>query len=84
MDPPRIPLSNISKSGAGVNAVVGQRTLVDAKGNPIPENLLAVKGRKTSKIPTKLIDDALKGDFKEFVEGSDLTKTALIEALKKR
>jgi hypothetical protein len=84
MNPPRVPLSNISKSGTGINAFLGQRALVDTKGNTIPDNLVAIKGRKSCKVPTKLIDDALKVDFRTFVEGSDLTKTALIEALKKK
>lgn len=74
MDPPRVPLHAVSRA----NATVNQLTLVDSTGK-------VVNGApKSSNQGKRIISSEYLDEFKSAVQGSDLTKTGLIEVLKKR
>lgn len=70
MGPPRLPLSD--------------RT--NGQGNTIQATLALVNGKvpKAAKVGPRLVPADLLPAFREAVDGSDLTKIALIEALKKQ
>lgn len=70
MQPPRLPLHARSENGASVNGV------------RLPT--AATNGSAAPKPPKRTIPEEFMGEFKDAVKGSDLTKLALIEALKKK
>ncbi|EKG18902.1 Chromatin assembly factor 1 subunit A [Macrophomina phaseolina MS6] len=70
MQPPRLPLQSRPDNGASISAVRPPPTTVNGTGAPKP--------------PKRTIPEALMAEFKDAIKGSDLTKLALIEALKKR
>ncbi len=81
MAPPRIPLHVMN--GAN-NLPVGAYSLVDPlkSQSPAPTTPSLVKAKTAPSgkpIPPEMLDE-----FKEAVDGSNLTKTGLIEVLKKR
>lgn len=76
MQPPRQPLSSLSPNALPVSS---QSLGVDGKPLPVHIN----KKTTNHKIP-KMIEPELLDDFKQAVEGSDLTKLGLIEILKKQ
>lgn len=75
MQPPRQPLSSLSP-----NASQPPKSEIGIDGKPIP---VPVQKKNANK-PVKLVPTELIADFKKAVEGSDLTKTGLIEVLKKQ
>ena len=74
MGPPRVPLHAISRANAAVNKL----TLVDLAGNTVNGSASA------SKRSRQIISSECLEDFRSAVQGSDLTKTGLIEVLKKK
>jgi chromatin assembly factor 1 subunit A len=72
MQPPRMPLTQ-----RPMNSMLN--TLNAATSTPVPNT-----GPKPAKPPKRMIPNDQLPDFKAEVEGSDLTKIALIEALKKK
>lgn len=77
MQPPRQPLSSLSP-----NATSTAKHELGIDGKVLPA-AMQKKMNATSK-PPKLIPANLMADFKKAVAGSDLTKTGLIEVLKKQ
>ena len=76
MQPPRQPLSSLSP-----NAIPATSTQLGVDGKPVPAT--GHKKATTSKIP-KMIEPNLMDEFKEAINGSDLTKLGLMEILKKQ
>ena len=76
MQPPRHPLSSLSP-----NASPPIKVEVGVDGKPLP--IGPSKKGSSNKTP-KLIDQEFLRDFKQAVDGSDLTKLGLIEVLKKQ
>jgi chromatin assembly factor 1 subunit A len=70
MQPPRIPLTQRPANGM----------LNTLNSSPNPSSVAS----KAAKPPKRLIPNDQVAQFKQEVEGSDLTKIALIEALKKK
>ncbi|OJD32977.1 chromatin assembly factor 1 subunit a [Diplodia corticola] len=70
MQPPRLPLHARPENGADVNVKLPAKTANGSAGVPKP--------------PKRTIPVELMAEFKDAIKGSDLTKIALIEALKKR
>lgn len=72
MQPPRLPLTQ-----RPMNSMMNSL-------NSAPSGTAPAAGGKPAKPPKRLIPADLIPEFKSQVEGSDLTKIALIEALKKK
>lgn len=71
MNPPRLPLHARPENGASVGAKL-----------PASKGVLGTAA--APKPPKRTIPEDLMSEFKDEVKGSDLTKLALIEALKKK
>lgn len=79
MDPPRIPLTNISR----LNNLTTTPSTLEALKAPTAGNEIWTPATP-SRPPKRLIDADTFDAFKNAVAGSDLTKTGLVEILKKR
>ena len=78
MRPPRIPLNAVNRAGGVTNQLLTKRvTLTKSMASLKPP----MKGSQGSR---RLVDPEDMDDFRSAVKGSDLTKTGLIEVLKKR
>lgn len=76
MKPPKLPLQPTSD---GIN----QKVIVNAKsGEKGP--IMAITASKTTKAPAPKLTGADFDQFKEAVDGSNLTKVELLKALKQR
>ncbi len=81
MDPPRIPLHTIIRLN-GVNSPYPYNSPHPVKGSNFPIAGTAIPAAFPR--PPKRIAPDLMGAFKEAVTGSDLTKNALVDILKKQ
>ena len=72
MNPPRLPLSARPNASNGVVPKIGGKSSSATLGAAAP------------KPPKRLIAPELMDTFKSEIDGSDLTKIALVEALKKK
>ncbi|MCJ1467019.1 hypothetical protein MMC07_005641 [Pseudocyphellaria aurata] len=79
MDPPRAPLTNISRS----NNLRTIPSTAEALKAPFATTEISMPPNP-SKAPKRLIGPDAFDDFKKAVAGSDLTKTGLVEILKKQ
>lgn len=79
MDPPRIPLTNVNRSN---NPKSTPSTLQVPKLSVVGTET-SIPG-KPSRAPKRLIGVDILDAFKNVVSGSDLTKTGLVEVLKKQ
>lgn len=86
MQPPRLPLANVSVNSSPMRAFVSGSKDVSGpkqKENAVPQSAPRGRPRNPDK-PVKTIPDEVLPDFKRAVEGSDLNKIALVEILKKQ
>jgi len=74
MNPPRLPLTQ-----RPVNGMLNTLNLVTTSTTAVSGSV-----SKPGKPPKRMVPAELLSEFKTEVEGSDLTKIALIEALKKK
>ncbi len=77
MEPPRIPLNPVNRQNTILPATA---TWKDRPSDPSA----TTKPSKPSKPPPRLLPPELMEDFKEAVQGNDLTKVGLLEVLKKQ
>ncbi len=86
MNPPRIPLHAINRTNPAINGLgPGTLTLVTADGKVVstPTNL-ATPSKAQKAVNKRQVAPELMSDFKNAIQGSDLTKAGLIEILKKQ
>ncbi|OCL04845.1 hypothetical protein AOQ84DRAFT_441833 [Glonium stellatum] len=95
MFPPRLPLT--SRPNCMVNGMIntlngsssssssGGGGGADSKGSKLLLGAVAAAGSsKAAKLPKRMVPSEQLQEFKDAIQGSDLTKLALVEALKKR
>ncbi|KAI9757521.1 MAG: hypothetical protein M4579_003434 [Chaenotheca gracillima] len=78
MNPPRVPLHATNRSNVAIN---NQLQLVDSGGKLVKPVRTPTMRPNTGKV---LVEGNDLQEFKKAIEGSDLTKTGLIEVLKKQ
>ncbi|KAL8755828.1 MAG: hypothetical protein Q9184_004686 [Pyrenodesmia sp. 2 TL-2023] len=80
MDPPRIPLNNTNRT----NFLLPNPPLGPDRLKPPPLSTTTTIQPKAPQAPKRMVTPDVLNDFKQAVEGSDLTKAGLIEILKKQ
>ncbi|KAI9725018.1 MAG: hypothetical protein M1812_000294 [Candelaria pacifica] len=85
MNPPRIPLHVIKRTHAGVNANISPMPLSSvSSGTTIDTDSLVANSSQMVKPTKRLLPAEHVADFKKAIQGSELTKTGLVEVLKKK
>ncbi|KAI9830341.1 MAG: hypothetical protein M1819_005722 [Sarea resinae] len=85
MDPPRLPLHAVNRTNASISPPFGNPQLDLSGGGKTPA--VAFSNELNSKLPKpgkRMVAPSDMAEFKQAVQGSDLTKAGLVEVLKKR
>ena len=81
MNPPRLPLT--SRPNCMISGMIN--TLNSSNADPKASKVIGViAASKPAKAPKRMVPPEQLQEFKDAIQGSDLTKLALVEALKKK
>ncbi|OCK76381.1 hypothetical protein K432DRAFT_396481 [Lepidopterella palustris CBS 459.81] len=82
MNPPRLPLTSRPNCMANGMTNTFNKTSSDPKASKL--TVVSAASSKLPKLPKRMVPPEQLQEFKDAIQGSDLTKIALVEALKKR